>query len=110
LTWLNYGYSIPIGMKARLVRHVRVVDEYGNIIEIKMWQLPKPTQDKPHGYKYSLVYIVNGKRVIGYDNAESRGDHRHYGKAERSYRFTSLTQLTQDFYLDVEKCKRGEKL
>ena len=25
--------------------------------------------DKPHGYKYSLVYIVKGERVIGYDNA-----------------------------------------
>ena len=26
----------------------------------------------------SFVYIVKGKRVIGYDNAEGKGDHRHY--------------------------------
>lgn len=97
-------------MRARLVRHIKAVDELGNIIEVKMWQLPKPTQDKPHGYKYSLVYIVGGKRVIGYDNSENRGDHRHYGNVERSYRFNSLAQLTQDFFRDVEKYKRGDKL
>lgn len=97
-------------MKARLVRHVKAVDELGNILEVKMWQLPKPSEDKPHAYKYSLVYIVNDERVIGYDNAEGKSDHRHYGKKESSYCFRSLAQLAQDFYRDVEKYKRGEKL
>jgi hypothetical protein len=27
------------------------------------------SQRYPRGYKYSLVYIKNGERVIGYDNA-----------------------------------------
>lgn len=63
-------------MEARLIRHTKVYDEFGNIIEIKMWKVD-PSQDKPHGYKYSLVYIVKGKRQIGYDNAEGKGDHRH---------------------------------
>ena len=31
--------------------------------------------DKPHGYRYSLAYIVDGERVIGYDNGEGKGDH-----------------------------------
>ena len=34
--------------------------------------------DKPHGVKYSIVYIKGGKRLAGYDNAEGKGDHRHY--------------------------------
>jgi hypothetical protein len=71
---------------------------------------PKTHSRQAAGYKYSLVYIVDGKRVIGYDNAENRGDHRHYGNVEKSYRFNSLAQLTQDFYRDVEKYKRGDKL
>ena len=57
--------------KGRLIRHRKVVDEWGNILEIKLWQVPTST-DKPHGFKYALVYIVDGVRVIGYDNAERR--------------------------------------
>ncbi len=52
-------------MNAKLVRHEKIIDELGNIVEIKMWDLPKPTKDKPYGYKYLLVYIVEGIRVIG---------------------------------------------
>ena len=96
-------------MKASLIRHVKGVDELGNIIEVKMWEIAQPTADKPYGYKYSLVYIVNGVRVIGYDNAEGRGDHRHYLQSEHPYRFKSLSQLVADFYDDIERFKRGEK-
>lgn len=96
-------------MKASLIRHVKGVDELGNIIEVKMWEIVAPTTDKPYAYKYSLVYIVNGLRVIGYDNAEGRGDHRHYWETERPYRFKSLSQLVADFYEDIEKFKRGEE-
>jgi len=52
-------------MNARLVRHEKIIDELGNIVEIKMWDLPKPAKDKPYGYKYSLVYVVEGIRMIG---------------------------------------------
>ncbi len=95
-------------MKALPVRHVKVIDELGNIIEIKMWQLPGTTDDRPHGYKYSLVYIVDGERVIGYDNAEGKGDHRHIKGAVKPYRFISLKKLAHDFYRDIERYKRGE--
>jgi hypothetical protein len=95
---------------ARLVRHVKAVDELGNIVEVKMWRLSKPSRDKPHGYKYSLVYIVDGRRVIGYDNAEGKGDHKHYGAKELPNSFTTLRRLVQEFYQDIEKYKRGEEL
>jgi hypothetical protein len=94
---------------ARLVRHDKVIDEQGNIVEIKMWRLLKPSPDKPHGFKYSLVYIAGNHRVIGYDNAEGKGDHRHYGERELSYSFTTLQRLMQDFTDDIEEYKRGKK-
>jgi hypothetical protein len=97
-------------MKASLIRHIKAVDELGNIIEVKMWEIAAPTADRPYGYKYSLVYIVDGVRVIGYDNAEGRGDHRHYRDKERPYFFESLSRLVADFYEDIEKFKRGEEL
>lgn len=71
LTRHYYWYIIPL-MKAKLVRRNKVYDEDGNIIEVKMWRVG-PSSDKFHGYKYSLVYIVGGERVIGYDNGEGRG-------------------------------------
>lgn len=95
-------------MKAELIRHDKAIDELNNIIEVKMWKLTKPTPDKSHGYKYSLVYVVEGKRIIGYDNAELRGDHRHIRETEKPYRFVSLKKLAGDFYKDIEKYKRGE--
>lgn len=94
-------------MKGKLVRHIKVREDIGNIIEVKMWRV-NPSLDKPHGYKYSLVYIVKGKRVIGYDNAEGKGDHRHYGNKEEVYTFKSVDKLFEDFYNDIQRVKKHE--
>ena len=96
-------------MPAELIAYRKAADELGNIIEIKVWQMPEPARDKQHCYKYSLVYIVNGERVIGYDNAEGKGDHRHYVRAEKPYRFKGIDRLLEDFYNDIEQYKRGIK-
>jgi len=64
-------------MKARLVWHKKKIYEDESILEIKIWQIPK-SEKFPFGYKYSFVYIQKGVRVIGYDNAEGKGDHRHF--------------------------------
>ena len=92
--------------EGKLIKHIKVVEDTGNIIEVKLQQV-EPTFDKPHGYKYLLVYVVKGKRVIGYDNAEGKGDHRHYESRTETYRFTDLRTLVNDFYGDVEKFKKG---
>ena len=94
-------------MKGTLVRHIKVVEDSGNILEVKLWRV-NPSLDKPHGYKYSLVYIVKGKRVIGYDNSEGKGDHIHYKDSEEAYHFKGLRKLTDDFYKDIERHKQGE--
>ena len=100
-------HIIPLVEKTKLIKHVKVREDTGNIIELKMWQV-MPSPDKPHGYKYSLAYIANGKRVIGYDNAEGKGDHRHYGEKIEPYKFKDLRNLTEDFYNDIERYKEGK--
>jgi hypothetical protein len=79
-------------MKAELLIHDKVKDKDGGIIETKIWSIPK-LPEKPHGYEYSLVYIKHGKCVLGYDNAEGKKDHRHYGDKEMPYKFESIENL-----------------
>lgn len=99
-------YTIP-NMKAHLVLHSKDMDEDGNIVEMTVWKVPV-TQDKPYGFKYSLVYITNGERVVGYDNSESKGDHRHIRDKELPYRFKGIRQLLKDFYRDIKNIKEGK--
>jgi len=73
------------------------------IVEMVVWQLPKPEPDRPHGYKYRLAFIQDGVRVIGYDNERGKGDHRHYGAFEQPYCFVDVKTLIQDFLNDVRK-------
>ena len=54
-------------------------------MEIKIWRVPK-TKDKPHGVKYLVVYIKGNKRLVGYDNSEGKGDHRHYEDRKSAHR------------------------
>lgn len=73
-----------------------------------MWQVSK-SPDKPHGFKYSLVYIVEGERVIGYDNAEGKGDHRHHRGNESPYQFKDLRTLAADIQKDIAEYKSSPK-
>lgn len=75
----------------------------GAIIQIKVWRLPKPTAERPHGLKYSLFYGWPGERRIAYDNEAGKGDHRHLGPKEEPYTFTTLAQLIADFERDVRE-------
>ena len=91
-------------MTSHLMLHEKFTDELGNALEMKIWKVPM-SRDMPHGYKYSLVYIVGGKRVVGYDNAEGKGDHKHIGARELEYAFKSIRRLLRDFHADVELYK-----
>ena len=46
--------------------------------------------------------------MIGYDNAEGKGDHRHIRERIEPYRFVSLRKLAEDFSRDVEGYRKGE--
>jgi hypothetical protein len=92
-------------MDSRLAYYSKDIDEHGNIVEMKIWAV-KATKDKPHGLKYSLVYIVAGIRIVGYDNAEQKGDHRHFHGKEHPYKFLSVEKLFEYFKRDI---KRSDK-
>nr|WP_286208987.1 DUF6516 family protein [Azospirillum sp. A1-3] len=90
--------SVP---KAELLYKDRRELAGGAVMEAKIWKVPTPVPPSRHPLKYSLVYIVNGERVVGYDNERGKGDHRHYGPREEPYSFTSPEQLVMDFLADV---------
>lgn len=94
-------------VRASRIRHTKFREDNGNITEIKLWEVPV-SKDKPHGYKYSFGYIINGRRIIGYDNAEGKGDHRHYGDKEEVYIFKGIDKLFEDFYNDIRRVKKHE--
>lgn len=93
-------------MKAQLLIRERVVYADGSLVEMVLWRVPKPVPPSKHGFKYRLVYIVAGKRVLGYDNERGKGDHRHVGDEEEPIAFTSIDDLLARFMLEVEEMRR----
>jgi hypothetical protein len=93
---------IPI-MKAKLILHTKEI-KGEEAVEMKVWQVPK-SSEKPHGVKFSVVYIMGGQRLIGYDNAESHGYHRHSGEKVDPYRFTDIWKLIDDFKKDLKRIR-----
>jgi hypothetical protein len=91
--------------KATLLSDRRFEFADGSFWRIRLWSVPESVPPSTHHLKYSLVYIVNGERVIGYDNERGKGDHRHYGDVEVSYSFRSDEQLVADFLADVEDAR-----
>lgn len=75
---------------ATLLVRERVKYGDGAFAEMVVWQLPVSVSPSPHKFKYRLVYIVSGVRMLGYDNERGNGDHRHSGDQESSYRSVSI--------------------
>jgi len=92
--------------KAILVQHDKFHVPGGGIIEIKIWRLPRPTPERPHGLKYSLFFGFRGERIVGYDNERGKGDHRHSRNREYAYSFVSIEKLLHDFRSDVELARK----
>ena len=95
-------------MKAVLILHDKYTRPNGNVVEMKIWKVPV-TKNKPHGYKYSLVYIAKGERVIGYDNAEGKGDHKHFKGREELYEFKTIDKVIDDFFRDIKEFERSKQ-
>jgi hypothetical protein len=55
----------------------------------------------PRPYLHRLVYVRDGKRMVGYDNERGKGDHKHLGERELRYRFVNEAKLLADFWQDV---------
>jgi hypothetical protein len=93
-------------MKAELLideRHVLAEDAF---VEIVVWRIPQPARGSAHVYKYRLALVENGICTLRYDNEAGKGDHRHVGKAEEDYHFSSPDKLLTDFWQDVDARRR----
>jgi len=85
-------------MKAELIYRERRVLAEGRLLEQVVWKLPQPVPPCTHAYKYRLVYVVDGVRVVGYDNERGKGDHIHIGIRQYPYRFENAGKLLDDFF------------
>lgn len=90
-------------MKAIELLRTRVVYSESAFAELVLWRLQKPLEKSSHRFKYRLAYIVSGECVLRYDNEIGKGDHRHFGKNENAYAFTTPEQLIADFQNDIER-------
>ena len=93
---------------AELAYHEKRYFADGSFQEVKIWRVPH-SEDKPHGLKYSFAYIVAEERVIGYDNSEGKGDHRHHKGREYPYKFQGLDRLWRDFNNEVARFKEEKR-
>lgn len=93
--------------KATLIFKEKLVFPDHAIMEGVIWRLPEASMERPHGLKYRLYYGKGGERIVGYDNEQGKGDHRHLRGQEQDYLFTSVEQLIADFMADVRQ-ERGE--
>jgi hypothetical protein len=94
-------------MVAELITRFRDIAEDGTGIEMVVWRVPAPVPPSGHTFKYRLVFLVGGRRVIGYDNERGKGDHVHIGDTERPYAFVDVDGLIDDFIAEVDKWHSG---
>jgi hypothetical protein len=73
-----------------------------NTLHFASVELKKPVPPTEHGYKYRAVYVVDGVRIVGFDNERGKGDHCHIDGKELPYAFTGVDQLLEDFIAAVE--------
>jgi len=85
-------------------KYDKVVLSFGEIVEIKIWKVPR-SERYPEGFKYSLVYVKKGKRVLGYDNYQGHGHHRHVGSHMEAYHFVGVERLLEDFRKDLQEVR-----
>jgi hypothetical protein len=93
-------------MKAALITRFRNISADGTGIEMVVWRVSEPVPPSEHQYKYRLVYIEGGQRVVGYDNERGKGDHKHLGSMEVPYVFATVDTLIDDFIEEVERWKK----
>lgn len=74
----------------------RVVLRDGSFVD---WSIARIRADKwrPHGIRYRIAWIQNGKCRVLADNHHGKRDHFHVDNLEERYEFVSVEQLWSDF-------------
>ena len=89
-------------MAAQLISRFKNITPDGASIEWVIWRVPQPVPPTNHGFKYRAVYVVDGQRVVGFDNERGKGDHCHLDGQELPYVFRGVDLLVEDFIAAVE--------
>ena len=87
---------------SELVFHDKKVLDDKHLMEIRIWKVKKDKYN-PEGFHYSLVLIRNNERILGYDNHERKGHHKHAYNKESKYNFKGVDKLLDDFHKDLEE-------
>lgn len=93
-------------MPAELLTDNRLVVGEDRFVEIVIWRVPQAVRGSSHSFKYRLALVEAGVCVLRYDNEAGKGDHRHRGKREEPYRFSTPETLLRDFWADVDSRRR----
>lgn len=93
-------------MRAELLLRERHQLGRDSFVELRVWRVLEPVRGSAHEFKYSLAYVVAGKCVLRYDNEPGKGDHKHLGRVEMPYSFTTPAQWLADFWSDVDRWRR----
>ena len=75
------------------------------MIEWVVWRVPQPVPPSQHDDKYRAAYVVDGVRIVGFDNERGKGDHCHVRGRERDCAFVSVEQLVEDFIAAVDAAR-----
>ncbi len=69
------------------------------------WQITpiRPDKWRPHGVRYRLAWIHDGECRVLFDNHHGKVDHLHVDGKERTYRFTAIETLWDDFFIEIRK-------
>ena len=89
-------------MDAELIFKERHIVSENAFVEIVLWRVPSSVFGSTHKFKYRLAFVINGCCVLRYDNEQGKGDHKHIGKKEIPYNFTTPQTLLDDFWNDVD--------
>lgn len=58
--------------EARLILRTRNA-VHGGVVEMIVWSVPSPVPPSQHAFKYRLVFVRDGQRLVGYDNERGKG-------------------------------------
>jgi hypothetical protein len=88
-----------------LLKERRVLGE-DRFADVTIWRVQDPVPGSAHGFKYRLALVVDEVCVLRFDNEAGKGDHKHVGAHQVPYAFTTLAQLVDDFWREVEGWRR----
>ena len=98
------GGGVP-HIDTELIFHRKSMLSDTEMVEIKIWKVPRSDQ-YPEGISYSMVYLRKTgdkyRRILGFDNREGKGYHKHEKGKEEKLIFISVEELIDRFRRAVE--------